>query len=124
MDLWEDACDMEQLLDEALYDEPTLDWARIYAIEDDLDDTYGEIDDIEDDMPPQEVISLASSLYREATEFQTWLGNSPLSAPMTRPILRIPRTGLASSTTKLATTNYLRLGTDPIRSYSRIGQIR
>lgn len=72
VDLWEDACDDEEILDE-LYAETTPDWARIYLIEDELDGIYDDIDDIEDDMPPQEVISLAQEMYQEASAFHDWL---------------------------------------------------
>ena len=74
--LWQDACDMEETLDE-LYSESTPDWARIYAIEEDLDGTYDDIDEIEGDMPPQEVISLAQEMYQEATAFHDWLSKKP-----------------------------------------------
>jgi hypothetical protein len=76
IELWQDACDDEELLNE-LYDAEHPDWDRIYAIEDRLDDTYDDIDEIEDDMPTSEVISLAQSMYREAINFQTWLGGQP-----------------------------------------------
>jgi hypothetical protein len=76
VELWQDACDDEELLNE-LYDAEHPDWERIYKIEDRLDDTYDDIDEIEDDMSTQEVISLAQSMYREAINFQSWLGGQP-----------------------------------------------
>jgi hypothetical protein len=76
VDLWEDACDDEEILDD-LYSETTPDWARIYAVEDELNDIYNEIDYIEDDMPPQEVISLAQEMLQEATSFHNWLSKQP-----------------------------------------------
>lgn len=74
VDLWEDACDDEEILDR-LYSETTPDWARIYAVEDELDQIYDEIDYIEDDLPPREVISLAQGMLQEATSFHDWLSN-------------------------------------------------
>jgi hypothetical protein len=76
VDLWEDACDLEETLD-ALYDEATPDWARIYEVEDELDDTYDDIDDIDDLLPPREVIQLAQEMYSEAGSFHDWLNKKP-----------------------------------------------
>ncbi len=76
VDLWGDACDLEETLN-ALYDEQDPDWARIYAVEDDLDDVYDKIDDIEDDMSPQDVISLAQQMEQEAEDFHDWLNKQP-----------------------------------------------
>lgn len=79
-DLWEDATDLEETLDE-LYDEPTPDWARIYAVEDDLDGIYDDIDEVEDSMSPQEVIALAQQMYQEATSYHDWLSQQPNLTP-------------------------------------------
>lgn len=74
--LWEDANDLEETLDE-LQDDPNPDWARIYAVEDELDDVYDDIDDAEDEMPPAEVTALAQSLLQEADSFHDWLEKQP-----------------------------------------------
>ncbi|MGO9777873.1 MAG: hypothetical protein ACLPM3_14925 [Terracidiphilus sp.] len=76
VDLWQDACDDEETLDH-LYSETTPDWERIYAVEDELDNIYDDIDEIEDDMPPEEVISLAQDMRQEATNFHDWLTKQP-----------------------------------------------
>ncbi len=76
VDVWEDACDLEETLDE-LYAETTPDWARIYAVEDDLEEVYADIDETEAAMPPQEVISLAQQMVQEAIGFHAWLSKQP-----------------------------------------------
>lgn len=76
VDLWEDACDLEETLDD-LYAETTPDWARIYAVEDDLNNTYADIDETEAAMPPDEVISLAQGMVQEAMGFHAWLSKQP-----------------------------------------------
>jgi|CZKF01.1.fsa_nt_gi exonuclease VII small subunit len=76
VDLWEDACDLEETLDD-LYSETTPDWATIYAVKDDLKDIYAEIDEVEDDMSPEEVISLAHEMQQESIDFYSWLSKRP-----------------------------------------------
>lgn len=76
IDLWQDACDDEEILDN-LYAETTPDWARIYAVRDELDDIYDDIDDIEDDLPPQEIVSLAQQMLQEADDYHDWLEKQP-----------------------------------------------
>lgn len=72
--LWGDACSLEATLDE-LNSEPNPDWARIYAVEDDLDDVYGEIDFIEDDVSPGELVLLAQSTFQQAADYRDSLEN-------------------------------------------------
>jgi hypothetical protein len=71
--LWEDACDIEERLD-YLYGQANPDWERIFDLEDDLDWYYREIDYIEDDLPPSEVIKLAQEMLDEANSVHAWLG--------------------------------------------------
>jgi hypothetical protein len=76
VNLWEDAFDLEETLDN-LYAETTLDWASIFAVKDELDSIYGEIDAVEDNMSPEEVISLAQGMIKEESDFHAWLSKQP-----------------------------------------------
>ncbi|MGD0731932.1 MAG: hypothetical protein ABR956_11765 [Terracidiphilus sp.] len=67
-DLWNEAYDLEEDLDEA-YAQPNPDWEAIDNMEDDLDDCYDEIDDVISLLPKQAVQDLAHALANEAKSF-------------------------------------------------------
>jgi hypothetical protein len=76
IDLWNEAYDVESYLDSA-YSAAKPDWEDIYDAEEYLDYLYGEIDYVEDDLPPSTVASFAHNLAGDARNFQSWLSNQP-----------------------------------------------
>jgi len=78
-DLWNEAYDLEEDLDDA-YAAEHPDWGAIDDMEDDLDDCYDEIDFVMSLLPKQVVKDLAHELSIEATQFINSVGSRNLTA--------------------------------------------
>jgi hypothetical protein len=76
VDLWDEAYDREQELDDA-YDDPTYSDEEIANLEDDLDDCYDEIDHLISLLPPKVVADLANGLAQDALDYSSWLSQQP-----------------------------------------------
>ncbi len=75
--LWNRAFNLEEELDYEYYTAQNPDWDYVAYLEDELDDTYDDIDDVTSVLPTSDVISLAQGLIDDAKGFQSWLGTQP-----------------------------------------------